>query len=117
MLRNVPYPTTGVRLVKNVLAPMRDGVCLAMDLYMPDSAEPGRFSVVMEYIPYRKDHVRPGDAFYTSSLSMAMSWHESTVGERVHRVGAPPMSTWRWSRPMHMMSSSGLPASRGPTAM
>ena len=64
MLRNVPYPTTGVRLVKNVLAPMRDGVCLAMDLYMPDSAEPGRFPVVMEYIPYRKDHVRPGDAFY-----------------------------------------------------
>jgi len=64
MLRNVPYPTKGVRLVKNVLAPMRDGVFLAMDLYMPDSAEPGRFAVVMEYIPYRKDQVRPGDAFY-----------------------------------------------------
>ena len=64
MLQSVPYPTKGVRLVKNLLVPMRDGVCLAMDLYMPDGPGPGRFPVVLEYIPYRKDNVQPGDPFY-----------------------------------------------------
>jgi putative CocE/NonD family hydrolase len=64
MLKSAPYPTQGVRLVKNLLVPMRDGVHLAMDLYMPEGAGPGRFPVVLEYIPYRKDNVRPGDPFY-----------------------------------------------------
>ena len=53
----------GVKLVKNVLIPMRDGVHLAADLYMPDGETASRgwdkFSVVMEYIPYRKDEVVP----------------------------------------------------------
>ncbi len=51
----------GVKLVKNVMIPVRDGVRLAADLYMPDGAEASRgwdkFSVIMEYIPYRKDEV------------------------------------------------------------
>jgi len=48
----------GVKLVKNVLIPMRDGVRLAADLYVPDDADPdARFPVVMEYTPYRKDDV------------------------------------------------------------
>jgi putative CocE/NonD family hydrolase len=60
----IPY-AEGVKLVKNVLIPMRDGVRLAADLYMPDSAEPGvRYPVVMEYIPYRKDEIMPGNRFY-----------------------------------------------------
>jgi len=53
----------GVKLVKNVMIPMRDGVRLAADLYMPDDEAARRgwdkFSVVMEYIPYRKDEVNP----------------------------------------------------------
>src|SRR5258708_15657875 len=55
----------GVRLIKNVLIPMRDGVRLGADLYVPvaDQAEP--LPVVMEYIPYRKDEVGPGHRFYS----------------------------------------------------
>jgi uncharacterized protein len=54
----------GVEVVKNVLIPMRDGVRLAADLYVPepDAGEP--LPVVMEYIPYRKDEVAPGSRFY-----------------------------------------------------
>ncbi len=48
----------GVKLVKNVLIPTRDGVQLAADLYMPDDADPeAQFPVVIEYTPYRKDDV------------------------------------------------------------
>jgi hypothetical protein len=53
-----------VRVEKNVLIPMRDGVRLAADLYLPDP-DPGEpLPVVMEYIPYRKDEVAPGTRFY-----------------------------------------------------
>ena len=47
-----------VQLAKNVLIPMRDGVRLAADLYLPDGgAKAARYPVVMDYIPYRKDEV------------------------------------------------------------
>src|SRR4051812_29513899 len=54
----------GVRVEKNVRIPMRDGVRLAADLYMPQDAH-HPLPVVMEYIPYRKDEVPPGDRFYS----------------------------------------------------
>jgi putative CocE/NonD family hydrolase len=48
----------GVELAKNVLIPMRDGVRLAADLYVPAVNDgPDRWPVVMEYTPYRKDDV------------------------------------------------------------
>jgi putative CocE/NonD family hydrolase len=48
----------GVSQVKNVRIPMRDGVHLAADLYLPaEAAGEGRWPVVMEYTPYRKDDV------------------------------------------------------------
>ena len=51
-------PAAGVRLVRNVRIPMRDGTRLAADLYMPASIGDGeRIPVVLEYIPYRKDDV------------------------------------------------------------
>ena len=53
-----------VKVVKNVLVPMRDGVRLAADLYVPDPEPGGPLPVVMEYIPYRKDEVVPGARFY-----------------------------------------------------
>lgn len=49
-----------VRLVKNVWIPMRDGVRLAADLYMPaDVPHDEPIPAVMEYTPYRKDDVNP----------------------------------------------------------
>jgi putative CocE/NonD family hydrolase len=48
-------PTYDVRIVKTSI-PMKDGVRLAVTLYMPDG--PGakqRFPALLEYLPYRKD--------------------------------------------------------------
>ena len=55
----------GVRLLRDVMIPMRDGISLAADLYVPDVAGDGPdlperpLPVVMDYIPYRKDEVDP----------------------------------------------------------
>ena len=55
----------GVRLVRDVMIPMRDGVLLAADLYVPETGDSnadlpeGPLPVVMEYLPYRKDEVDP----------------------------------------------------------
>ena len=46
-------PEYNVEVRKNVLIPMRDGVSLAADLYMPDAL--AKFPAVMTYIPYHKD--------------------------------------------------------------
>jgi predicted acyl esterase len=54
----------GVKVEKNVLIPMRDGVRLAADVYLPDPDPAEPVPVVMEYIPYRKDEVAPGSRFY-----------------------------------------------------
>lgn len=54
----------GVKVEKNVLIPMRDGVRLAADVYLPDPDPSEPVPVVMEYIPYRKDEVTPGSRFY-----------------------------------------------------
>lgn len=58
----IPYGP-GCDVIKGVRIPMRDGVRLGADLYVPSGGtEP--LPVVMEYIPYRKDEVAPGDRFY-----------------------------------------------------
>jgi uncharacterized protein len=43
----------GVRVQRNVLIPLSDGVSLAGDLFVPDS--PGRFPALVSYYPYHKD--------------------------------------------------------------
>jgi uncharacterized protein len=55
-----------VRLLRGLQIPMRDGVLLAADLYLPDphgtrdaSFPEIPMPVVMDYIPYRKDEVDP----------------------------------------------------------
>ena len=54
-----------MKVVRNVLIPMRDGVRLAADLYVDTTANEGEASpVVLEYVPYRKDDVAPGSRFY-----------------------------------------------------
>jgi uncharacterized protein len=45
-----------VRLVKNLRIPMRDGIHLAADVYLPAGRDEP-LPVVMDYIPYRKDEV------------------------------------------------------------
>jgi len=48
-------PTYGVRMM-NAWIPMKDGVRLAVTLYMPDGAKPGeKFPALLDYLPYRKD--------------------------------------------------------------
>lgn len=42
-----------VRWERNVRIPMADGITLAADLFMPEA--PGRYPVVLEYLPYRKN--------------------------------------------------------------
>ena len=56
-----------VELVKNLRIPMRDGIHLAADLYLPAGQGAGdRWPVVLEYTPYRKDDVDlAGRPFYT----------------------------------------------------
>ena len=45
--------------INEVLIPMKDGVVLAADLYVPKTAAVGRrYPVLLEYLPYRKDESR-----------------------------------------------------------
>ena len=52
------YPETAdVRRYRNLWIPTRDGTQLAADVYLPiDRPPPGCLPVVLEYIPYCKDH-------------------------------------------------------------
>jgi putative CocE/NonD family hydrolase len=51
-----------VTFVKNLLIPVRDGTRLAADLHRP--AEAGRYPVILEYLPYRKDDLRPYTGYH-----------------------------------------------------
>src|SRR5258708_7278709 len=48
----------GVRVERNVLIPLSDGVSLAGDLFLPDA--PGPFPTLVHYYPYHKDDVIGG---------------------------------------------------------
>ncbi|HWE64440.1 MAG TPA: CocE/NonD family hydrolase, partial [Chloroflexota bacterium] len=65
----------GVRLEKNVLVAMADGTLIAADLHLPDA--PGRFPVIFEYLPYRKDDVmayRQQRHHYFAQHGFACAW-------------------------------------------
>ena len=53
-------PGEDVIVLKDVMAPMRDGVRLAADIYLPAGAE-GPFSVILERTPYDKRGTNHGD--------------------------------------------------------
>ncbi|MFI5043009.1 MAG: CocE/NonD family hydrolase, partial [Acidimicrobiales bacterium] len=60
-------PAPGVKLVKNVMIPMADGIRLAADVYLPDDGSAAlsverALPVVIDYLPYRKDEVNPAAA-------------------------------------------------------
>lgn len=68
-------PRYEVRLEKNVLIPMADGTLIAADLHRP--AAPGRFPVVLEYLPYRKDDLmayRQQRHHYFAQHGFACAW-------------------------------------------
>lgn len=49
-------PRYGVRQVRDVAIPTRDGTLLAADLFFPDGDDAaGPFPAILEYLPYRKD--------------------------------------------------------------
>src|SRR5437588_1942825 len=68
-------PRYPVRLEKNALIPMADGTLIAADLVLPDA--PGRFPVVFEYLPYRKDDrmaYRQQRHHYFAERGFACAW-------------------------------------------
>jgi uncharacterized protein len=68
-------PRYRVRLEKNALIPMADGTLIAADLFLPDA--PGRFPVVLEYLPYRKDDrmaYRQQRHHYFAERGFACAW-------------------------------------------
>jgi hypothetical protein len=56
----VPSDFEGVSVVTDVMVPMRDGVCLATDIYFPRDV-PGPLSVLLERTPYGKREANHGD--------------------------------------------------------
>lgn len=55
---NVSQPEYKVKVLKNVLIPMPDGITLAADGYVPDAE--GEFPAIIGYYsPYRKDTLLP----------------------------------------------------------
>src|SRR5919198_5887750 len=68
-------PRYRVHLEKNALIPMADGTLIAADLFLPDA--PGRFPVVCEYLPYRKDDrmaYRQQRHHYFAERGFACAW-------------------------------------------
>jgi len=58
-----------VRRVKNVMIPMRDGINIAADIYLPEEIKPGeRLPAVIEYTPYRKDELDAVQRRYATYL-------------------------------------------------
>ena len=52
-LVKAPAPAAGVRLIENVYVRMRDGVRLAVDIYMPE--QEGTYPALLSISPYMKD--------------------------------------------------------------
>src|SRR5919198_3975244 len=68
-------PRYRVRLEKNARIPMADGTLIAADLFLPDTQ--GRFPVVFEYLPYRKDDrmaYRQQRHHYFAERGFACAW-------------------------------------------
>ncbi len=72
-------PIYGVRM-ENQWIPMKDGVRLAVTLYMPDGAKPGeQFPAILEYHPYRKDDAMAAEDYSLYSYFARRGY----VGDRV----------------------------------
>ena len=75
-----PSPTPYGMRVEHTWIPMKDGVRLAVNLFMPTGAKSGeKFPALLEYIPYRKDDDTASDDYPRHSYFA----HRGYVGARV----------------------------------
>jgi putative CocE/NonD family hydrolase len=57
----------GVAVIKDVMIPMRDGIRLCTDIYLParnGAAVPGRFPIILERTPYGKSYMAAGVDYF-----------------------------------------------------
>jgi len=107
----------GVRVWRNLRIPMPDGVVLACDVYLPpEDRDALPLPVVLDYIPYRKDDVRPGDSYYEELVLRGYLVARVDVRERGRLAARRSTSTARRNSRMGMRPSSGLRHNRGATA-
>ena len=100
-----------VRRVKNARIAMSDGATIATDLTLPDAE--GRFPVVLEYLPYRKDDImayRQQRHVYFAERGFACAWLTFAYG-RLGRRGDRRISTRSSETPARL--SPGSPTSAG----
>jgi len=86
---DVPYD---VKIVKNVMVPMRDGVKLATDIYLPakgDEVVGGRFPVVLFRTPYGKSGMGVSTSKYFVRLGYVV------IGQDTRGRGGSE-GTWHW---------------------
>jgi uncharacterized protein len=108
----------GVRVVKNVLVPMRDGVHLAADLYLPGPEPLAPLPVSWSTSPTAKDEVVPGTHFFEY-----LARHGYVVARvDIRGTGASEgvntrTSTCPRNSSTAMTQSSGSPRNRSATGM
>ena len=99
--------------------PMKDGVRLAVKLYMPEGARLGEtFPAVLEYHPYRKDDGTAARDLCTPILSAAATCAPVSISAVLAPVTAcPPIaSTPNRNNSTHCRSFPGSRISPGPAA-
>lgn len=77
----IPIPA-GIRIEKDIMVAMPDGVKLSSNVYRPD--KPGRFPVILAMTPYGKDQTPP--TFNRDGSPVAGSYEPFI--QRVHALGA-----------------------------
>ena len=84
-----------VVVAKNMMVPMRDGVKLATDVYMPARGEalvPGKFPVLVSCTPYGKDPApaSPGRETWPTTLPTSATWLWCRIPAVVPQRRFPP---------------------------
>jgi putative CocE/NonD family hydrolase len=83
-----------VRVERNVLIPLADGVTLASDLHLPDA--PGPFPTLISFYPYRKDDIIGSFSAYTRRWFAERGYAHLLVDVR-----GSGGSAGRWVESMH----------------
>jgi uncharacterized protein len=87
-------PRHAVRLERNVLIPLEDGITLAADLYLPEATGP--FPTLISFYPYRKDDI------IGSFSAFAQRWFaERGYAHLLVDVRGSGGSAGRWVESMH----------------
>src|SRR4051812_4256591 len=74
--QNAPNPAIAIQ--KDVMIPMRDGVKLACDIYLPAKdgvTIPGRYPTILSRTPYDKN-AEAREALYWASRGYAVVWND-----------------------------------------